>query len=403
VLKIFLLGFSSGLPLALTASTLQAWFTVAGVDILSIGALSLVAQPYVYKFLWAPLMDRFTLPFLGRRRGWMLVTQSLLLVTLVGFSMLNPAKNPVGMALLAVVVAFLSASQDIVVDAYRIEILKPEERGMGAAWFVNGYRIAMIASGGFALILADQFGWSMTYLFMGFFMVTGLLATCFSPEPNIPHSSPPATLRQAVIDPFRQFLSRDQAVLFLLLILLYRLGDGFTLNLTSTFLLRGLGFSLTVVGTFYKTIGVAATLLGLLLGGWLMKRLTLLEALLRFGIAQAVSVLGFVALSLTGKSMPMLCIAIGMEYFCNGMAIAAFTVLMMSLCDPRYTATQFAVLSALSAVGRVFIGPLAATVAEHAGWTYFYLWSFLIYLFPIFLIISYKPTFLAQQGISYAE
>jgi len=403
MLNIFLLGFSSGLPLALTSSTLQAWFTVAGVDIVSIGFLSLVAQPYVYKFLWAPLMDRFTLPFLGRRRGWMLVTQLLLLITIACFAGLNPAKNPVGVGLLALLVTFFSASQDIVVDAYRTEVLKPEQRGLGAAWFVNGYRIAMIASGGFALILADQLGWPLTYLLMGLLMFVGILTTYFSTEPNEAHISPPTTLKQAVIEPFRQLLSRDQAILFLLLIVLYRLGDGFTLNLTSTFLLRGLGFSLTVVGTFYKTVGLVATLLGVLFGGWLMKRLTLLQALLRFGFAQSISILAFVALSLIGKNMLMLCVAIAAEYFCNGMAIAAFTVLLMNLCDPRYTATQFALLSALAAIGRVFIGPVAATIADYTGWTYFYIWSFLVYLLPVFLLIGFKQTFLVAGSISYAK
>lgn len=367
MLTIFLLGFSSGLPLALTASTLQAWFTVSGVDILTIGFLSLIAQPYVYKFLWAPLMDRFAFPFLGRRRGWMLVTQLLLLIVIISFASLDPAKNPVAIGLLAFCTAFLSASQDIVVDAWRTEILKPADRGLGAAWFVNGYRIAMIFSGGLALMVADSLGWHFTYLLMGLLMGIGIVATCCSKEPALLPSSRPATLKKAVIEPVRQFLSRDQVILLLLVIVSYRMADGFTLNLTNTFLLRGLGFSLTVVGMFYKTWGLVATLSGLLAGGWLMKRLTLFQALFRFGIAQAVSTLAFALLSLTGKNMIMLCIAIALEYFCNGMAIAAFSVFLMSLCDPRYTATQFAFFSALAAVGRVFIGPFAAAVAAQCG------------------------------------
>lgn len=402
MLTIFLLGFSSGLPLALTASTLQAWFAVSGVDILTIGFLSLVAQPYVYKFLWAPLMDRFAFPFLGRRRGWMLATQLLLLLAIISFASLNPASNPIAIGLLALVTAFLSASQDIVIDAYRTETLTLTNRSLGVTWFVNGCRLAMITSGGFALILADQFGWHFTYLLMGLLMSIGILATCFSKEPTLLHLSRPTTLKQAIIEPIRQFSSRDQAVLILLLIVSYRMADGFTLNLTNTFLLRGLGFSLTVVGMFYKTGGLVATLLGLLTGGWLMRHLTLFQALFRFGIAQAVSTLAFVLLSLIGKNMGLLCIAISLEYFCNGMAIAAFSVFLMSLCDPGYTATQFAFFSALSAVGRVFIGPFASAVADQFGWTLFYIFSFLLYLSPVFLVIKYKQPPVVE-GITYAK
>lgn len=397
MLNIFLLGISSGLPLALTASTLQAWFTVSGINIVTIGFLTLVAQPYIYKFLWAPFMDRFTLPFLGRRRGWMLLTQSLLLLTIGGFAFLDPAKNPMTIGLLALVVAFLSASQDIVVDAYRTEILKKEERGLGAAWFVNGYRIAMLVSAGLALIIADQWGWSITYLFMGLLMTIGILATCLSPEPDIHHILPPTNIKQAIIEPFRQFLSRDQVVLLLLLILTYKLGEALALSLNTTFFIRGLGFSLTTIGTFYKTVGIIASLLGLLLSGWLMKRLTLQQALLRFGMAQAISILSFAILAMLGKNFIALCGAIAIESFCSGMYTAAFLALLMSLCDQRYTATQFAFLSALAAVSRVLIGPIAAIMVEQVGWTHFYIWSFFISLLPLFLVLNIKKTSLVSE------
>lgn len=397
MLNLFLLGISSGLPLALTASTLQAWFTVSGINIVTIGFLTLVAQPYVYKFLWAPLMDRFTLPFLGRRRGWMLVTQSLLLVTIGCFACLDPSKNAMLIGLLALVVAFLSASQDIVVDAYRTEILTQKELGLGAAWFVNGYRIGMLVSAGLALIIADQWGWPITYLCMGLLMSIGIFATCFSPEPDTHHVLPPTTIKQAVIEPFRQFLSRDQVILLLLLIVSYKLGEALALSLNTTFFIRGLGFSLTVIGTFYKTAGIIASLLGLLVSGWLMKRLTLQQALLRFGIAQAISILSFAILAMVGKNFVALCAAIAIESFCSGMYTVAFLALLMSLCDQRYTATQFAFLSALAAVGRVLIGPIAAIIVEQVGWANFYIWSFFVSLLPLFLVLNIKQTSLVPE------
>lgn len=404
MLNLFLLGFSAGLPLALTSSTLQAWCTVSGVGILAIGTFSLVGQPYIYKFLWAPLMDRFTLPFLGRRRGWMFLTQLLLLFTIISFAFLNPAKDPLIVGIMALVIAFLSASQDISVDAYRAEILKPKDRGMGAAWFVNGYRFAMLVSGGLALIVADQWGWRVTYVLMGLFMSVGIFSTCFSKEPEVSYLRLPTTLKEALLGPFKQLLSQDKIFYFLLLIVLYKLGDAFIYSLSNTFLIRGLGFSLTTIGTLYKTVGLATTVFGLLLGGWLMQRLTLLQALFGFAVAQTVSNTGFIALSIIGKNTMMLGAVIATESFCNGMCTAALLALMMSLCDPRYTATQFAMLSALSAFGRVIIGPFAAIAVEQIGWTNFYIWVFFLSFPVLFLIWGMRPSLtpLTQEG-SYGE
>lgn len=394
--NIFLLGFSAGLPLALTGTALQAWFTVSGVDIVTIGALSLVGQPYIYKFIWAPLMDRFSFPFLGRRRGWICVTQILLMASIAGFAFLDPVKDSFLIGSLALLVAFLSASQDICVDAYRTEILKPEQRGIGSAFFANGYRIAMLISGGFALILADQFGWPVTYALMSATMLIGLIATFFSKEPEIPNQAP-TSLKQITIESFKQLLSKNQIFLFLLLIVLYKLGDAFALSLINTFLLRGLGFSLTTIGAFYKTVGLVATLIGLLLGGWIMKRWALLQALFWFGLAQAFSNLAFVGLSLAGKNTWVLCSAITIESLCSGMGTAAFLALLMSLCDARYAATQFALLSALASIGRVFIGPVAAIIVKQIGWTNFYIWSFIISLPALFLIWGLRTSFVFSQ------
>ncbi|MGH8579557.1 MAG: MFS transporter, partial [Gammaproteobacteria bacterium] len=235
------LGFSSGLPLALTAGTLQAWLTVAGVDIKTIGVFALTGLPYTVKFLWAPLMDRYTLPLLGRRRGWMLLTQLGLLASIAAMASLSPADNAALLGALAVLVAFLSASQDIAFDAYRADILQPAERGFGAAVSVTGYRMAMLASGALALVLSDQIGWQSTYVVLAMPMTLGLAATLVSPEPGL-SGRVLLSLARAVREPFVEFWSRSGAWSLFALIVLYKLGDAFSASLSSTFLLRGLGF-----------------------------------------------------------------------------------------------------------------------------------------------------------------
>ena len=252
ILVLLLLGFSSGLPLALTGGTLQAWLTVKGVDLTTIGLFALVGQPYTYKFLWAPLMDRYTIPLLGRRRGWLVLTQLALLGTIAWMGTLSPQASPWLLAALALAVAFLSSSQDIVSDAYRTDVLGAEERGAGAAVSVFGYRIAMLVSGGLALILADSWlGWTGTYWLMAALMLVGVVAVWFAEEPEAPPRAP-HTLEQAVSEPMREFFARDGAWLLLVLIILYKLGDAFAGSLSTAFLIRGPGFSLTEVGLVNK-------------------------------------------------------------------------------------------------------------------------------------------------------
>ena len=371
-----LLGFSSGLPLALTGSTLQAWFTVSGVNIVTIGFLGLVGQPYIYKFLWAPLMDRYVPPLLGRRRGWLLLTQAGLLVTIIAMGTLSPAVTPWHLGLLALAVAFLSASQDIVIDAYRTDLLRPAERGLGAAAVVGGYRVAMLVSGGVALIMSEWLGWRATYTLMGVLMAVGILATLIGPEPER-QVVPPRTLADAVWKPFWEFITRPGAAGLLLMIVLYKFGDAFAGTLTTAFLIRGAGFSPADVGAIYKSLGLFATLLGIFLGGTLMAELGLFRSLLWFGILQGVSNLSFVALAAAGKSYPLMVFAVTLENFTAGMGTAAFVAMLMALCDARYTATQYALLSALSAVGRVFLGPPAGYLVESLGWGKFFFVTFI--------------------------
>lgn len=386
IFLLLLLGFASGLPLALTGATLQAWLVVEGVDIQAIGWFTLVGQPYVYKFLWAPLMDRYSIPWLGRRRGWLALTQVLLLAFIAWMGTLAPRDSPWMLATLALAVAFLSASQDIVFDAYRADILGAEERGAGAAVSVLGYRIAMLVSGGLALILVDSWiSWTAAYWLMAALMLVGLAATFAAQEPQAA-GAPPRTLGAAVSEPLRDYFSRSGAWLLLLLIILYKLGDAFAGTLSTAFLLRGAGFSLTDVGLANKWLGVAATILGLIIGGALMAQLRLYRSLLLFGALQALTNLGFMVLALAGKSYPLMIGVIAAENLCGGMGTAAFVALLMAMCDRRFSATQYALLSALASLGRVYVGPVAGALAERYGWSEFFFITFLIALPGIALL-----------------
>lgn len=368
-----LLGFSSGLPMALTASTLQAWFTVTGASLLAIGSLGLIGQPYVYKFMWAPLLDRWIPPLLGRRRGWLIITQFALLLAIANMTLADPKTSPSLLVAFAFLVAFLSASQDIAVDAYRTDILQPNERGLGATLTSWGYRIAMLVSSALALVLAEAMGWRAMYLLMAALMSIGLFASWFGEEPNHnPQNKPPSNLRVAIVEPFKEFLNRKSAGLFLLFILFYKFGDALSVSLTTPFLIRGLGFSLTTVAFVNKGIGFIATMLGLLAGGLLMTRISLFRALFYFGILQAGAILALLQLALVGPHYGLLVFAMFIDNFCNAMGGIAFLAFIMSLCNHRYTATQFALFSALASVGRVFIGPVAGLIVTYFSWPVFF-------------------------------
>jgi MFS transporter, PAT family, beta-lactamase induction signal transducer AmpG len=395
---ILLLGFFSGLPIALTSGTLQAWLTVEGVDLSTIGIFTLVGIPYTWKFLWSPAMDRFVPPFLGRRRGWLLITQAALAFLIAGIGVLSPRTDLALMAFLAVLIAFTSASQDIVFDAYRTDIATREQRGIAGALTVVGYRTAMLVSGAAALVLvAGSFwiagiGWRNTYLVMAALMGAGILTTLWCREPVIA-APPPRTLREAVVEPLREFFSREGAVSMLALLVLYKLGDASALSLTTPFLLRGAGFSLEDVGYVNKGMGLAATIVGALFGGTLMVNLGLFRSLLYFGILQAVSTLTFMGLAMIGKSYPVMIFAVGFENFASGMGTVAFVALLMAMCDHRFTATQYALLSALASFGRVYVGPAAgfATDPRYLGlsWPAFFFSTFVAAL-PGLIVLAWK-------------
>jgi len=367
-----LLGFSSGLPLALTGGTLQAWMAVTGVDLRTIGVFALAGLPYTLKFIWSPVMDRFIPPWLGRRRGWILIAQICLVAGIAAMAFGSPRQYPLVMGALALLVAFASASQDIVVDAYRTDVLHEKERGAGAAVFVMGYRVAMIVSGAAALILSDRIGWRDTYLLMSIIMIACMAATAMGPEPE-ETIVPPKSLSEAAWGPLKDFFSRRSAFTLVLVIVLYKLGDAYAGTLTTAFLIRGLGFTPTDVGTINKGLGLVSLIIGALLGGTLMVRLGLYKALMLFGILQASSILLFMVLALAGKSYLMMIIAVAFENLCGGMGTAAFVSLLMAMCNQRYSATQYALLSSLAALGRIFIAPSSGYVVELVGWPHFFL------------------------------
>ncbi len=389
---LMLLGFSSGLPLALTGGTLQAWMTDAHIDIKTIGLFTLVGQAYVFKFLWAPLMDRFVPPFLGRRRGWLVITQLMLMLAIFKLGTLDPQNNLTWIAIIAVFIAFFSASQDIVIDAYRTEILESNKRGAGAAVSVLGYRIAILISSGLAIWLAERYlSWQYTYWLMAFLMGIGLLGTLWAQEPPITDDIP-KTLEETIIVPLKEFLTRNNAWILLLLIVFYKLSDVFALSLSTTFLIRGVGFTKAEIAEVHKTLGLFATIIGALIGGSLMQRLSLFKALMIFGLLQGLSNLGYWLLAITTKSLLTLSSVIIVENICGGMSTAAFVALLTTLCNRSFSATQYALLSAFASIGRVYIGPFAGWFADSYGWPMFFLFSVITALPSLLLLFLCRST-----------
>jgi PAT family beta-lactamase induction signal transducer AmpG len=383
-----LLGFSSGLPLALTGGTLQAWMTVDGIDLSTIGVFALVGIPYTFKFLWSPMMDRYAIPFLGRRRGWILITQIGLILGIIIMASLSPKESIYQLGILALIIAFLSASQDIVIDAYRTDILHEKERGAGVAVHVMGYRIAMLVSGAFALIISEVIGWRNTYLLMAALILLGVIATFFGDEPK--NVSYPRNFNEAILGPLKNYFSKEMAIALLFLIILYKLGDAYAGTMTTPFLIRGIGFSAGEVGALNKGLGFISVIFGALVGGTLMARLGLYNSLLVFGILQAISNLSFMVLSWVGKSYGMLIFAVAFENISGGMGTTAFVSLLMAICDQRYSATQYALLSSLASLGRIFISPTSGFLVESVGWSLFFFITALLAIPGLWLLFHMR-------------
>ena len=371
ILVAFLMGFACGTPLLLTSTVLQAWMTERGVDLATIGFFSLVGLPYTVKFLWAPVFDRFTLPVLGRRRGWLLVTQLLLMLALVGLGMTDPVQRPWLVAVAAFFVTLFSASQDIVVDAYRREDLTDNQLGLGSSFYVNGYRLGMLLAGSGGLILADRVSFDRVYLLMAASLLLGVATTLLCREPLLTRGAP-GTFKEAVIEPFADYFSRDKALLLLLFILLYKIGDQMASTLTTPFYLS-LGFSKTQIGAVAKLAGLWAVLAGGLLGGIILLRIGIIRSLWLFGVLQAIGILSFTALALIGNSLPALVAAIVVEQLTSGMGTSAYVAYMASLTNKRFTATQYALLSSCMGIPRVIVAAPAGLLAKLTGWPLFFL------------------------------
>ena len=372
-----LTGFASGLPLLLTGSVLQAWLKDSGVDLKSIGLFALVGLPYTLKFFWSPLFDRYTLPLFGRRRGWLIVVQLALAAALLALSFAHPSPHdllPVSAA--ALLVAFFSASQDIVVDAYRRETLHESELGLGSALYVNGYRVGMLLAGGGGLILADWSSFPTMYRLMACFMIAVIAVTLCAPEPPLPEGRP-RTLMEAVFLPFRDYFTRDGAWLALAFILFYKLGDTMASAMTIPFYLD-LGYSKTEIGAVVKLFGFWATIAGGTLGGVWILRIGMDRALWLFGLGQMLSTLGFAVLAGLQPSEAALATVVAIENFTAGLGTAAFVGFMAALTDKRFTATQYALLSSLMGVPRVLAAAPTGWLAAMMGWAGFFTFCALI-------------------------
>ena len=384
-------GFSSGLPLYILVSLLPAWLRSEGVNLKAIGLFALINLPFTWKFLWAPFFDRY-IPPLGRRRGWLIISQSLLLVSIPIFGAFNPALDIWTIAYLATVVAFFSASQDIVLDAYRRELLIDNELGLGNAVHVNAYKIAGLIPGSLSLILADHMAWSGVFIITALFMLPGILMTLFVKEPAL-KAGAPRTLRAAVIEPFKEFIGRNglkSALLILAFIFLYKLGDSMATALATPFYLD-MGFSKTEIGLIAKNAGLWPSVIGGLLGGVWMFKLGINRALWLFGAVQMLAILGFAWLATVGHSLLWLGVVIGVEAFGVGLGTAAFVAYIAQTTHPLYTATQFALFTSLAAVPRTFANAATGYMVENLGWFKFFILCFMLAIPGMLMLIKVAP------------
>jgi PAT family beta-lactamase induction signal transducer AmpG len=371
MLCLLLLGYAAGLPLLLIGSTLQAWMTDSKVDLGTIGMVSLIGLPYTIKFVWSPFLDRFRVPFLGRRKGWMVVFQALLVVSIFSLSLVNPKEHLMLVGVIATLITFFSASQDIALDAYRREILPDEELGFGSSVYVTGYRLGMLVAGAGALILADQVPWSDVYMWMAACMVPAVVFTLISPtEKN--DLVAPKNMKEAVVGPLKEFFTRPGAITIILFILLFKVGDLMAANLTTPFILQA-GYSKTDIGTVAKGVGMFATIFGGLVGGAFMLKIPMKISLVVFGTFQAISTLGFSLLTMLPVSWGSLAMIIGLENFSAGMGMAAYGAFMAALTDKRFTATQYALLSSVMGITRVILPAPTGYVADAVGWNMFFI------------------------------
>jgi MFS transporter, PAT family, beta-lactamase induction signal transducer AmpG len=373
ILAVLLMSFASGLPFNLSASgfAFQAWLASENVNLKSIGFYSLVGLPYIFKFLWAPLLDRYLPPLLGRRRGWIVLFQACLAIAIgvMGFS--SPTETPYFLAAIALLVVFLSASQDVVIDAYRVDTIPPSERGVAAAATAFGYRTASVLASTVLVLIASHTSWHTAFLVVAVLMAATMLSTFWAPEPLTP-GQPPKTLTDSFWHPLVNLVSQKGAWGFLLLVLLYKAGDAFALSLYSAFMIKGVGFSLDELSIAGKANMTVSTIVGVTLGGLIYMRWGMFRSLLVFGIGQSVTNLLYTVLALSGRKLWLMALATTLDTGIGGMGLAAFTGFLMSLCNSNFSATQYALLSAMASIPRVTTGAIAGTLVSHIGWPKFF-------------------------------
>jgi len=371
LLAVLLTSFASGLPFNLSNFSLQAWLASVGLDIKTIGIFTLVALPYSFKWLWAPFLDRYLPPFLGRRRGWILIFQAGLTVCIAVMGMISPTEELRVLGVVTVLMVFLSASQDIVIDAYRVDSIPPSERGLAAAAAAFGYRTAAMLGGTVLVYIAGDLGWRLAFMGVACLMAATMLATLRAPEPESPGERP-ATLTAAVVQPLRALMAQPGMKGFLVLILLYKVGDALALSLYSTFMIRGVGFSLQELSIAGKLNMTISTMIGVALGGWIYLRWGTFRSLLVFGIGQALTNLLYAWLAIAGKKIWLLVLATCLDTMVGGMGQAAFVAFLVSLCSINFSATQYALLSALAILPSKITGVIAGFLVPVVGWANFF-------------------------------
>lgn len=397
---LFLLGFSSGLPLLLTGQTLQAWLTAEQLTLDQIAAVSSVGLAYTFKFAWAPLLDRFRLPLLGRRRGWVLVFQIALVAAIAAMSLLEPRRDLGAIVVVAVAIAFLSASQDVVLDAYMTDLLAPHERAAGSSVNIIGYRVATVASSSLAFVMADHVAWPAIWLTMAAFMLIGIPATLFADEPAFT-GQPPRTIAQALVLPVAEFWRRYHAgaVVVLGFAAIYRFGDYFAQSLVIAFLRRGVGFDFTEIAAVYKVLGFVGIVVGGVCGSAIVARFGMRRALIAFGLVSATTHLLYIWLAVAGKSLPVFCIAVTCDNTAGAMGAVAFVAYLMSVCSPAVSATQFALLTSLSSVGQRVFGPLSDRVVDAVGWSGYFA-ACAAMAIPGLVLVAFATRIAERGGVS---
>lgn len=373
MVAIMALGAASGFPNQITESALQAWMKDSGATNTTIGVLSYVALPYLFKFLWAPFIDRYPLPLFGRRRGWIALTQLAIAAAIGIFALQNPAISLTPIAICALGIVFFSATQDIAIDAYRTDVAQPNERGLAAAANNLGYRTSAWLASAFALVVADFLGWKPAFLILAVVMAAFCVATLLAPEPHYTHE-PPRTLKESLLVPLRELLGTPSAVAFIALVVLFKVGDAFALRLFTPFMMD-VGFGKTEIAVVLKSLFTASAIVGAILGGIAMVRLGLLRSMLIFGALQAASNFLYYALAVTGKNYPLMIAAVSVDNVAGSMGNIAAVALIMALCDVRYSAFQYALLSAFALTPRYLLGGPAGWFADHAGWPMYYIVS----------------------------